>query len=141
MKVLHVIDALGVGGGAEHSLAMMLPLLRDRGISSSVACLIPRQGGLQKELQEQGFSVEVLPTRSWPGRVRALRRKVIAESPDIVHATLFNSCLAARLACIGLGVARVDSLVNTSYDRVRSARLTVPKWKLWVVRQLDALTA
>lgn len=141
MKILFVIDALGVGGGAEHSLAAMLPLLRGRGVECSVACLFPRQGGLQAQLQEQGFQVEVLAATSWFGRIQALRRKVTAESPDIVHATLFNSCLVARLACIRLRVARVDSLVNTSYDPVRIERLGIPRWKMRAVRWTDSITA
>ncbi len=141
MNVLHVIDALGVGGGAEHSLAAMLPLLRARGIESSVICLKPREGGLQAELRERGFSVEVLPAGSWWERARALRHEVVSRSPDIVHATLFSSCLTARLACVRLGVARIDSLVNTSYDPVRTSRLAVPAWKLRVVRTVDSLTA
>ena len=55
VKVLHVIDSLGVGGGAEHSLAKMLPLLRSRGVNSSLAVFIPREGGLQQQLREMGF--------------------------------------------------------------------------------------
>jgi glycosyltransferase involved in cell wall biosynthesis len=141
MKVLHVIDALGVGGGAEHALAGMLPLLRERGIESSVACLIPRKGGLQEVVREQGFPVEVLAGRSLTSRVRALRRKVQSETPDLVHATLFNACLATRFACVGLDVARLDSLVNTSYDPVRTVQLRIPPWKLRGVRMLDAATA
>jgi glycosyltransferase involved in cell wall biosynthesis len=141
MKVLHVIDALGVGGGAEHALAGMLPLLRERGIESSVACLIPRKGGLQESLREQGFPVEVLAARSSVGRVRTLRHKVQNEAPDLVHATLFNACLATRFACAGLDVARLDSLVNTSYDPVRTSQLRIPAWKLRGVRMLDGATA
>ena len=141
MRVLHVIDALGLGGGAEHSLATMLPLLRDRGIESSVVCLLPREGGLQTRLQEQGFTVRILPTTSRLGRVHALRRRIITESPDIVHATLYNSCVATRLACVGLKVARVDSLVNTSYDPVRTQTLKIRWWKLRSARALDGWTA
>ena len=44
LSVLHVIDGVGVGGGAEESLVAMLPLLRDRGIDSTVVCLFARDG-------------------------------------------------------------------------------------------------
>lgn len=141
MKVLHVIDALGVGGGAEHSLAAMLPLLRERGIDSSVVCLIARKGGLQEKLRNQGFDVQTLPANTSLGRVLALRRAIKAASPDIVHATLYNSCVTTRFASIGLHVARIDSLVNTSYDPVRTGALQIPTWKLRAVRMLDSLTA
>jgi glycosyltransferase involved in cell wall biosynthesis len=141
VKVLHVIDALGVGGGAEHALAAMLPALKGRGIDSSVVCMAPRQGGLQAELQRQGFSVDVLSSKSWPGRVMALRRIVARQSPDIVHATLFMSCVVSRFACAGLGVSRVDSLVNTSYDPIRVRQLRLPAWKVNTVRLVDGVTA
>lgn len=141
MKVLHVIDALGVGGGAEHSLATLLPMLRDRGVDSTIVCLIPRNGGLQEQLRSQGFDVEVLSAKSWLGRIRALRAKIHAESPDIVHATLLNSCLVTRFACVGLGVRQINSLVNTSYDPVRLSELNIPHWKLSTVRAVDGFTA
>lgn len=141
MKVLHVIDALGVGGGAEHSLAAMAPLLRDRGVESRFACLLPRQRGLEYTLRDQGFDVEVLGSSSPVGRVRALRRKMRAERPDLVHATLYNASLVARFAAIRSGVPLVNSLVNTSYDPVRVDDLQIPRWKLDAVRMADAVTA
>lgn len=141
MKVLHVIDALGVGGGAEHSLAAMLPLLREQGVESSVVCLYRREGGLQATLRDQGFGVDVLPGSSWFGQVRALRRRVRSEHPGIVHATLLRSCLAARIACVGLKVPRLDSLVNTSYDPVRAEQLKIPRWRLELMRRIDGFTA
>lgn len=42
MRVLHVIDGIDAGGGAEESLVGMLPLLRERGIEGVVACLYDR---------------------------------------------------------------------------------------------------
>lgn len=141
MKVLHVIDALGVGGGAEHSLAVMLPLLRDLGVESNVACLIPREGGLQEQLRSQGFDVEVLAGTSLPAKTWALRRKIRRERPDIVHASLLNSCMAARFASPRLSVRQINSLVNTSYDPRRLSDLGIPAWKLKVVQTFDGFTA
>lgn len=141
MKVLHVIDAMGVGGGAEHSLANMLPLLDELDVQSNLACLIERQGGLQERLRTQGYDLEILRGRSLPGRVRALRHKIRAERPDIVHATLHSSCLVTRLACIGMPVRQINSLVNTSYDPVRLRELRIAPWKLAVMRTIDGFTA
>jgi glycosyltransferase involved in cell wall biosynthesis len=140
VRVLHVIDALGVGGGAEHALAATLPLLRDRGIDSRVVTLTPREGGLQAALRKQGFDVEVLHG-PLPRQIHALRRRIRRERPDVVHATLFTSCLATRLACVGIPVGHLDSLVSTSYDPIRVAHLGVPAWKLRLVRTIDAATA
>jgi glycosyltransferase involved in cell wall biosynthesis len=141
MKVLHVINALGMGGGAEHSLATMLPRLRDRGVHSSVVCMIPREGGLQASLREQGFQVDVLPARTWGGRVRAMRRAIRAASPDLIHATLLTSCLVTRAAAVGLGVPQVNSLVNTTYDPVRTTQLGIRRWKLGLLRIADGVSA
>lgn len=141
MRVLHVIDALGVGGGAEHALATMLPMLRDRGVDSNVAVLTPREDGLQQQLVSQGFGVEVLDGRSSPAKIRALRRKVRKELPELVHATLFNSCIATRFACKGLPVRQVNSLVNTSYDPVRLSELGISRWKLKTMQLFDSITA
>lgn len=141
MRVLHVIDALGVGGGAEHSLASLLPRLRDRGVSSSVAVLLPRVGGLQAQVVEEGFAVDVLPGPGRPGQVRSLRRRIRAERPDLVHATLVNASLVARAATLGTGVPLVNSFVNTTYDPVRVELMGLSRRKLAVVRAVDGLTA
>jgi glycosyltransferase involved in cell wall biosynthesis len=141
VKVLHVIDSLGVGGGAEHSLAAMLPLLRDRGIDSSIATIRPRGFGLEVSLAEAGFDIEVLEPANWPGRIRALRSKIRRERPDVVHASLFNSCMIARLAAIGTGVPQVNSLVLTAYDPSRTEGIGAAPWKLRVVRTVDGLSA
>lgn len=141
MRVLHVIDELGLGGGAEHSLAVLLPMLRDRGVDSSVACLVDRPtDGLQAKLQDDGFDVEGLP-RGKVGRLRGLRRLVRARQPDLVHATLIYSCLTTRLALAGVHIARVDSLVNTSYDPIRTSALHIPPWKMRTLRAVDGFTA
>lgn len=141
MKVLHVIDALGLGGGAEQALAVMLPLLREREIDSSVACLIPRVGGIQERVQAEGFAIEVLGATSLPGRVKALRSKLAEESPDLVHATLFNASLVARLAVVGRREPLINSLVNTSYDPIRVQQLGLSRWKLGLMAQVDGFTA
>lgn len=140
MKVLHVIDSLGVGGGAEHSLANLLPLLRDRGVTSLVSTIRPRIGGLQARLDDEGYAVEVLPANDWPRRVAALRRRVRDEQPDLVHATLYNSCLISRLALPGTGVPSVDSLVSTSYDPARIEGIRAAGWKLRAARWADVIT-
>ncbi len=136
-----MIDALGLGGGAEHSMASTLPLLREHGVDSAVRCIHPREGGLQAELASHGFDVQVLPGHSWLARARALRQEVRRLSPDVVHATLLHSCLLTRVALIGLGVARIDSLVNTSYDPVRRKILGIPGWKLRIFQAVDGITA
>lgn len=137
MKVLHVIDSLGVGGGAEHALAGLLPELRLRGVESSVVCLIPREGGIEQALRAQGFEVDVIGSRPLAAQARLLNRIIRDQAPDVVHATLWQACLVSRLACLRQPVALINSLVNTSYDPVRSEELDIQAWKLRGVRLLD----
>ena len=140
MRVLHVINSLG-GGGAEHSLFVQLPPLRDLGVESSVVLLVDEPSELVGILQADGFDVTVLPGQSWPSRIHQLRSIVRSTRPDVVHATLFDASLASRLACAGTGVPLLNSLVNTSYDPVRVKMLGSSVWKRRVVQWVDGLTA
>ncbi len=141
MKVLHVIDALGLGGGAEHSLVAMLPEFTRRGIENHVVCLYPRESGLFEQLPALGVPYDVVPGSNLLSKISRLRRIIKAEKPDVVHATLVNSCIAARLACVGLRTPQLNSLVNTTYDPVRAAALGVSPRKLAVLRAIDMVTA
>lgn len=141
MKVLHVIDALGMGGGAEHSLAESLPLFQARGLQSTVVCLFPRVGGLQAKLRASGLPVTVLDASNFVSRVIALRRLIGQSQPDLIHATLFHACLTTRIAALGSGVPQINSVVNTSYADVRTRRLGVSAARLMLARLLDRLTA
>jgi glycosyltransferase involved in cell wall biosynthesis len=141
MRVLHVIDSLGVGGGAEHSLLAMLPQFAAREIDSQVVCLVRRDHGLFEQVQDMGVPYSVLPGRSLFEKARALRGIVKATKPDIVHATLVNSSMVVRFACMGLPVSQIHSLVNTTYDPSRTTIGGVARWKLSSLRLLDSLSA
>lgn len=140
MKVLHVIDGVGVGGGAEESLVGMLPLLRSRGIDGVVACLYHRDGH-EERLRSQGFRVEVLGAANLVGQAVKIRQLVRELQPDLVHASLIDACFATRLAMVGLSTPQLNSLVNTTYDPVRLADLGIAPWKMWILRAGDSLTS
>lgn len=140
LRVLHVINALGLGGGAEHSLAIMLPMLRERGIESDVAVLTQRSKGLEHSVREAGFDVTVLPGRM-PQQIRSLRKLVQRTNIDVVHCTLFEASLVSRLALVGVGLPLINSFVNTSYDPYRLSALKLTPWKIRAVRLVDRLTA
>jgi glycosyltransferase involved in cell wall biosynthesis len=141
VKVVHVIDALGLGGGAEQALLAQLPRLREHGVESSIVCLYPREAGLFRDALRLGFPVTVLPGRSWPARVRQLRGAIAAENPDLVHSALLHSNVATRLAMVGSRRPQLNSLVNTTYDPARISLLGLSPWRMEVVRTLDATTA
>lgn len=141
MKVLHVIDALGVGGGAEHSLVESIPHLQRRGVENFVVCLTHRVGGLQAQLEREGIDLVVLRSRSILRAAWELRRIVDRVDPDLVHSTLFRSNVVTRLASIGTDWLQINSRVSTSYDPEKISAMGVAKWKLEVVRWFDRMTA
>lgn len=141
MRVLHVIDALGLGGGAEQALVAQLPLLREAGIDGNVVCLYERERGLFEDVARLGFDVATLQARTWPGRVRELRRVVRVQRPDLVHATLMHSCFVTRFAMVGTGTPQLNSVVNTTYDPVRVELLRLNARRVDLIRRFDGLTA
>lgn len=68
-----------------------------------------------------------------------LRRLIRTFKADLVHATLFDSCLVSRMAT-PWSVPLVNSLVSTSYARVRVERLGASPVKRGLVRAVDRLT-
>ncbi|MEZ4681884.1 MAG: glycosyltransferase family 4 protein [Caldilineaceae bacterium] len=141
LKVLYVINGLGTGG-AERSLAEMLPYFREAGIVPVIACFYRRAEGVEEQVIAQGFSVRFLDQHQrFPARVRALRQLILAEQPDIVHTTIFEADLIGRLAAIGIRSKVLTSLVNTSYDAIRLSDPNVKKHKLRFVQMIDGWTA
>lgn len=139
MKVMHVINGLGTGG-AERSLAEMLPQLDRAGISSSVACLARKPEGVHKWVEEAGYPVTVIGSDRLQA-VRRLRALIVADQPDIVHTTIFEADIIGRLAAAGLPCKVVTSIVNTTYDGTRVADAQINPAKLAVAKLVDKITA
>jgi glycosyltransferase involved in cell wall biosynthesis len=140
VRVLHVINGLGTGG-AERSLAELLPFFVESGISPVVACTHLRTAGVQRQVQDLGIEVHVLQGSSLPGRTSALARLVRRLRPAVVHTTIFESDVMGRLAAAGTGIPVLTSLVNTSYDAVRTLDPRVRPARLRWVKTIDAFTA
>ena len=140
LKILFVIDALGVGG-AERSLADMLPGLARANIDARVVYFHRREANLEALFRARGADLHFLNRRTLAGRVVALRRMIRSERPDVVHTTLFESNLIGRLASIGESPLVVTSLVNTPYDSIRRQNADVHPLKLATVRLIDGLTS
>ena len=140
MRVVYVINGLGTGG-AERSLAEMLPALRAAGVEVTVVCLFRREEGVQDQVVRAGFDVRFLRGTGWVTRLRALRSILRTEQPDIVHTTIFEADILGRVAAVGLSTAVVSSLVNTSYDARRRSDPGVSGLKLAAARTLDGWTA
>ncbi|MDP2340153.1 MAG: glycosyltransferase [Deltaproteobacteria bacterium] len=138
MRLLYVIDSLGVGG-AERSLLDIIPRV---GVSASILRL-SEPGDLDSEFEGAGIKVlrGDLPKRaSALTAARLVERTVAVIRPDIVHSTLFRADIAARLACIDAPL--ISSFVNDSYAAIRYQSLSPrARLKLELVRLVDAATA
>ena len=139
MKVVYLINGLGTGG-AERSLAEMLPLLREQGVDMTVACLHAKEEGVSSHVVEAGHDVRFLDGAGLPGRLGAIRRLLQRERPDILHTTIIEANLSGRLAAALTGVPVLTSLVNTSYDVARYADPNVTAWKLRLIQAADGWT-
>jgi glycosyltransferase involved in cell wall biosynthesis len=140
VRVAIVINGLGTGG-AERSLAELLPALVDAGIDARVAVLHRRAEGVQESVLARGTNVHVLAATHWPGRVRELRAWLRSTAPALVHTTIFESDVCGRLAAAGTRTPVLTSLVNTSYAPARRADPNVRAWRLGLTRQVDGWTA
>ena len=140
LKILFVIDGLG-SGGAERSLAQMLPYLDRANIKSTVAFFYRRDDSLEGSLRAHGADLRHLSQKGVVRRVAALRRLIMAEEPDVIHTTLFESDVMGRLAALGMNKVVVSSLVNTSYDPIRLQNQDINATKLWAARFIDSWTA
>lgn len=138
MRVLHVINGLGTGG-AERSLAEMLPRYRAAGIDSAVACLVRRPQGVHEAVEAAGFPVHVVGLRR-PLAAARIRDLIGALRPDLVHTTIFEADVLGRVAATGCPCRVVSSLVNTSYDGARLADSGIRPWKLAAARSVDRMT-
>jgi glycosyltransferase involved in cell wall biosynthesis len=139
MRMLCVIDGLGFGG-AERSLAELLPGLRAAGIDPTVACLRRRPGGVEDDVLALGYDVRFLPARPL-ARVQALRHLIRATGATLVQTTLAAATLTGRFAAAGTGVPVLTSLVNQSYTPERMSDPHVRATALRALRTIDGITA
>jgi glycosyltransferase involved in cell wall biosynthesis len=136
-----VINGLGTGG-AERSLAEMLPTFMKNGIEPVMACSFPRQEGVQEQVAALGVEIHFLGSGSLPARTLALRRLLKRVRPDLVHTSVFESDVMGRLAAAGTGIPVLTSLVNTSYDGARlAADPKLSARRLRIVQAIDGFTA
>jgi glycosyltransferase involved in cell wall biosynthesis len=139
MRLTYVIDSLAYGG-AEHSLVALLPRLVDLGMDITVVCLFAREDDLADAAEAAGATVNFAPPTSILSQVRWLRKRLRADSPAVVHTTLWRSDLVGRLAAAGLEMPVVTSLVSAQDDAVRAAESGIPRWKLRITHLIERIT-
>ena len=140
-RLLFVINGLGTGG-AERSLAEMLPRFTARGYECSVAVLHQREEGVESAVRESGVPVNWLGPGRWIPWYTSLRKMIGEWRPDLIHTTIFEADIVGRSVAWRYRIPAVSSVVNTSYgSSVRSRDSRVPGWKLGLARALDGFTA
>lgn len=139
MRIVSVIDGLGYGG-AERSLAEMLPGLVDAGVEPTVVCLSRRDGGVEPDVLARGFDVRFLPAGR-ARRLRVLRHIIGSVRAEVVHTALAEASFVGRVATRGTGIPVLSSLVNQSYTLARRDDPHVHRLGLTAVRAVDRFTA
>jgi glycosyltransferase involved in cell wall biosynthesis len=117
-KVLFLIDSLLVGG-AEKSL---LEIVRHFEATDAVFCHIYPGALLKPDFEAAGIrviSLDVPGKYSFATAIRRVREVVQREQPDIIHATLYRSCIVSRFVARKAGIPLVNSFVSESYGPVR----------------------
>jgi glycosyltransferase involved in cell wall biosynthesis len=122
--VLHVINSLGFSGGAEQQLLANLASFRDHSLRHSVCRLYEYEATDRTEQLPGGMHLHTLfgvgEVRSRPAAVRRLDLLVRQLRPNLIHATLQDASLAARLVTARRRIPLLESFVNISHDLVRT---------------------
>ncbi len=140
MKVLFLLDNLGVGG-AEKSLLEMVRRFRE---VEPTVCHLFAEDTLAPDLRAAGARVEWLGLRSKrgvPGAVGRLARKLGRERVELLQLTGFFAGFVGRFAGRRAGVPIVDAFTNESYTPAHfEATPSRSRWKLALARKVDRRT-
>jgi glycosyltransferase involved in cell wall biosynthesis len=139
LRVLHVIEDLGLGG-AERLLATLLPLLPERGIDCELAVLGQRDAFVP-HLVDAGVRLHRLGLPSQRQALHALHgllRVMRAARYDLVHTHLSHANLYGRLAAGACGLPVTTTYHDTDYEpEVLLDNPGLRPWKLALYRTLD----
>lgn len=139
MKILYLIPGMGGGGGAERSLATMVPFWRDH-LDLHIVTFSPRDH-LGDDLRAGGAQLTNLGPLGPAALTRALVGLLREESYDLVHTTLFDADVVGRLAATLVHVPVSTSLVNVNYT---PSQMRIPgrsTSKLLAAQLVDAASA
>lgn len=144
--VLHAINSLDVSGGAEQQLVENLRHFDHRRFRHTLVSLFStaalsrlREIG---DLDHHAVHGPGGPSSLRPGTLLGFARLVRRLRPDLIHATLHEAGLVARLVGPPYRVPVVESLVNISHERIRVLDSpAVRPWKLRAHALVDRITA
>jgi len=145
-RVLHVINSLGVSGGAEQQLVSNLATFADARLEHHLAYLYEydfetRVSAVTSHVASIQALFQADEKRSRWRTVRRLDTVVRELRPALIHCSLADASVAARIVGARRRIPVVESLVNIAHDRVRTLdNPNVQTWKLTAHRALDYLT-
>lgn len=150
--VMHVINRFGTSGGAENQLYNNLRRFSHPDLRHSVAYVFAR------DMEDPLPGVDkhgLFPPGATPGRrqiIAALDAHVRRVEPDVLHCSLAEAALAARVVGRRRRIPVIESLVNISHDKVRTvdnpavnpvklaAHRLLDRWTMRSVTRFHALT-
>lgn len=145
-RVVHVIDSLGLSGGAEQQMAVNLRRFSDRRLEHHVICLYTAEGRTRSSELPAHIPIRILfptgeRTRNRLKLILRLYGVIRVMRPALIHCTLPDASLAARISGILRNVPVIESLVNISHEPVRQIdNPRVTGTKLALHRLVDRLT-
>lgn len=144
MRVVHVINRYGWSGGAENQLSMNLGRFGNPELEHSVIALYADDDP-ESDRTDSGARVQFLSHEKDGVRryelFQRLHRALDDLAPDLVHTSLAEASLGARLYGLRRRVRVLESLVNISHEPLRLVdNRQVTPWKLAAHRNLDRFT-
>lgn len=114
MKVLHIVNALGIGG-AELLLMQTVQGLEANGIHNIILSFAIDSDFVSKFDLKSPIICLKLKNSFW-GKIKELEEVFIREKPDIIHSNLYKSTLLTRLANRRLHIKHVFS-IHSNYEK------------------------
>lgn len=122
-RIAHIIDSLSISGGAERQLVANLQSFDHELIEHHVVLLHEGVETRRADLPGEVRVWNLGKNGDAPSRASAARRLISLvrrEGFDLIHASLPDSALAARVAGLTTRTLVVESLVNISHEPIRT---------------------
>jgi glycosyltransferase involved in cell wall biosynthesis len=139
LRILHVIESMGMGGAERHLSNLLEPLQR-LGVENHVATLWPGAAYSERVAPFAKVHRFDLPNRRVTSALPGLIR--LARQTDVVHTQLPWADIAGRLGAIAAGRPSVTTLQSTWYASTNTLSFDPAlRRRVGLVRRLDAWTA